>query len=48
MTKRSVLFPCLLLVIFSSLASAYDRSEFLFLDEIEIGMTGIGKTIVAG
>jgi hypothetical protein len=30
------------------LASAYDRSEFLFLDEIEIGMTGIGKTIVAG
>ncbi len=48
MTKRSVLFSCLLLVIFSSLASAYDRSEFLFLDEIEIGMTGIGKTIVAG
>ncbi|MEE8593201.1 MAG: SpoIVB peptidase S55 domain-containing protein [Candidatus Bipolaricaulota bacterium] len=48
MTKRSVLFSCLLLVVFSSLASAYDRSEFLFLDEIEIGMTGIGQTIVAG
>ena len=48
MTKRSVLFSCLLLVVFSSLASAYDRSEFLFLDEIEIGMTGIGRTIVAG
>ena len=47
MTKRSVLFSCLLLVVFSSLASAYDRSEFLFLDEIEIGMTGVGKTIIA-
>ena len=48
MTKRSVLFSCLLLVVFSSLASAYDRSEFLFLNEIEIGMTGVGKTIIAG
>ncbi|MCK5586019.1 hypothetical protein KAJ02_08095, partial [Candidatus Bipolaricaulota bacterium] len=48
MTKRSVLFSCLLLVVFSSLASAYDPSEFLFLDKIEIGMTGIGRTIVAG
>ena len=47
MTKRSVLFSCLLLVVLSSLASAYDRSEFLFLDEIEIGMIGVGKTIVA-
>ena len=28
-------------------AVAYDRSEFLFLDEIRIGMTGIGKTVVA-
>ncbi len=26
---------------------AYDRGEFLFLDEIEIGMKGIGKTVVA-
>jgi len=26
---------------------AYDRSEFLFLDEIEIGMIGVGKTIIA-
>ena len=48
MTKRYVLFSCLLLVVCSSLASAYDRSEFLFLDEIEIGMSGIGRTIVAG
>ena len=30
-----------------SVALAYDRSEFLFLDEIEAGMAGIGKTIVA-
>ena len=48
MTKRSVLFSCLLLVIFSSAAWSYDRSEFLFLDEIEMGMLGVGKTIVAG
>ncbi len=47
MTKRFVLISCLLLVVSSSMAWAYDRSEFLFLDEIEIGMTGIGKTIVA-
>jgi len=47
-TKRSVLFSCLLLVVVSSLAWSYDRSEFLFLDEIEIGMVGVGKTIVAG
>ena len=48
MTKRSVLFSCLLLVVFSSVAWSYDRSEFLFLDEIEIGMVGVGKTVVAG
>jgi len=47
-TKRTALFLWLLLVVCSSLASAYDRSEFLFLDEIEIGMTGTGRTIVAG
>jgi len=46
--KRSVLLSCLLLTLATSLAFAYDRSEFLFLDEIEIGMTGVGKTIVAG
>jgi len=27
---------------------AYDRGDFLFLDEIKLGMHGIGKTIVAG
>ena len=40
---------CVLLLVSASLgAGAYQRSEFLFLDEIKIGMTGIGKTIVAG
>jgi hypothetical protein len=40
---------CVLLLVSASLgASAYQRSEFLFLDEIKIGMTGIGKTVVAG
>ncbi len=28
-------------------AAGYERSEFLFLDEIRIGMTGIGKTVVS-
>lgn len=40
---------CVLLLVSASLgAGAYQRSEFLFLDEIKIGMTGIGKTVVAG
>lgn len=47
MTKRSVLLSCLLLVVVSSLAWSYDRSEFLFLDEIDVGMVGVGRTIVA-
>jgi len=37
-----------LLLVVGLSAFAYQRDEFLFLDEIEIGMTGIGKTIVAG
>jgi hypothetical protein len=40
---------CVLLLVSASLgAGAYQRSEFLFLDEIQVGMTGIGKTVVAG
>jgi len=37
------------ILVFVTAASgfAYDRGEFLFLDEIEIGMKGIGKTVVA-
>ncbi len=47
MYRRS-LFVCFVVVIAAcSVALAYDRSEFLFLDEIEVGMTGVGKTIVA-
>jgi hypothetical protein len=40
---------CVLLLVSASLgAGAYQRSEFLFLDEIKVGMTGIGRTVVAG
>jgi len=45
--SRRLLIGCIALIVASSAAYAYDRSEFLFLDEIEIGMSGIGKTIVA-
>ena len=48
MIKRPMFWICLLVAASSSLVMAYDRSEFLFLDEIEIGMTGVGKTIIAG
>ncbi len=48
MLKRATLFSCLLTVLITATAVAYDRSEFLFLDEIEIGMVGVGRTIVAG
>ncbi|MFC2095961.1 SpoIVB peptidase S55 domain-containing protein [Candidatus Bipolaricaulota bacterium] len=47
MTNRIVLFSCLLLLLVGSMAVAYDRSEFMSLDELEIGMTGVGKTIIA-
>lgn len=35
------------LLVFGGVAIAYDGSEFMFLDEIKPGMTGIGKTVVA-
>lgn len=35
------------LVLSAVSAGGYDRSEFLFLDEIRMGMTGIGKTVVS-
>ncbi len=38
----------LVLVLVSWNAAAAQRSEFLYLDEVRAGMTGIGKTIVAG
>ena len=48
MINRTITIVCLLLVALGVSVAAYDRSEFLFLDEIEIGMVGIGRTIVAG
>ena len=47
MIRRSLLGLCIALIVAGSAAFAYDRSEFLFLDEIEVGMTGVGKTIVS-
>ncbi|MCX6092013.1 MAG: hypothetical protein NTX23_04000 [Candidatus Bipolaricaulota bacterium] len=40
---------CVLVVALASIGgSAAQRSEFLYLNEIKVGMTGIGKTVVAG
>ncbi len=47
MSRRIFALLCLGLLAASAALYAYDRSEFLFLDEIEVGMTGIGLTIVA-
>jgi len=45
---RKTLIVCVATTLFLGFSlTAYQRSDFLFLDEIEIGMTGIGKTIVA-
>jgi len=47
-THRTLLLVGLLVLAAAApSALAYERDEFLFLDEIEIGMTGIGRTIVA-
>lgn len=48
MINRTIIIAGLVLVALGVSVAAYDRSEFLFLDEIEIGMVGIGRTIVAG
>ena len=47
MFRRSLLVLLFLSVVSSVFGLAYEREEFLFLDEIEIGMSGIGRTIVA-
>ena len=47
MFRRSLFACCLAVIAACSVVFAYDRSEFLFLDEIEVGMTGVGRTIVA-
>jgi len=46
--SRASVILCGVLLIFSVIVGfAYDREAFLFLDEIEIGMRGIAKTIVS-
>ena len=47
MDRRSLTVCFVVVIAACSVALPYDRSEFLFLDEIEVGMTGVGKTIVA-
>jgi len=47
--NRGSFVACGILVVLTSvLVGAYDRGDFLFLDEIRIGMKGTGKTVVAG
>lgn len=48
MRRASAIVCGVLLALNVSAGLAYDRDEFLFLNEIEIGMRGIGKTVVAG
>ena len=48
MSRRIILLSLVIPAFLGLLALGYDRSEFLFLDEITVGMTGIGKTVVAG
>jgi hypothetical protein len=45
---RSLTLVLAILLAASAAVLAYDRSEFLFLDEIRVGMQGVGKTVVAG
>lgn len=48
MGKRGVLICGIILVAAVVVGFGYARSDFMFLSEIEPGMTGVGKTIVAG
>lgn len=47
MSRRTLTVYILATLSLTLSLSASQRTDFLFLDEIEIGMTGIGKTIVA-
>ena len=44
---RRTLIASVILLCAGIVGFSYDRSEFLFLDEIEVGMMGVGRTIVA-
>jgi len=46
--KRGVLVCVIILMAAVVVGFGYARSDFMFLSEIEPGMTGVGKTIVAG
>ena len=48
MGKRGVLVCVIILMAAVVVGFGYTRSDFMFLSEIEPGMSGIGKTIVAG
>ena len=48
MRKKGALVCVIMLVAVAVVGFGYVRGDFLFLNEIEPGMTGIGKTIVAG
>jgi len=45
--RKSFAWAICLVLLVGVTAVAYDRNDFLFLDEIEIGMMGVGRTIVA-
>ncbi|MFC2077897.1 SpoIVB peptidase S55 domain-containing protein, partial [Candidatus Bipolaricaulota bacterium] len=47
MIRKSFAWVTCLVLLVGVTAVAYDRNDFLFLDEIEIGMMGVGRTIVA-
>jgi len=46
--NRKALIICGIILLISTVALAYERDNFLFLNEIETGMQGMGKTVVAG
>ncbi len=48
MHRRTLIICGIILLISTAAVLAYERDDFLFLSEIEIGMQGIGKTVVAG
>jgi len=45
--RKSFAWAVCLVLLVGVTAVAYDRNDFLFLDEIEVGMMGVGRTIVA-
>jgi len=45
--RKIILLSLVIPVLLGLFAFGYDESEFLFLDQIKVGMTGIGKTVVA-